>query len=143
MAKTKSELIEYHKSQLEKVRVSYPVDTPCNWDNERNQEYIDAAEMRFKAATVYGAQMWDHLRQAENSRSILKALDAVVECWSESRPGGMICNPNVGGGIIDSALVSGEWFVVFNDGRETIEGFESRDDAVEAYAIEMRKTAEA
>ena len=45
----------------------------------------------------------------------------------------MICNPNKGGGIIDRTFASGEWFVVFNDDRETLDGFATRDDAVAAF----------
>lgn len=64
----------------------------------------------------------------------INALNTISKGWTEATPGGLLCNPNAGGGIIDKAIVSGEWFVIFNDDRQTIEGFETRDDAVEAFA---------
>lgn len=62
----------------------------------------------------------------------LETLNALCPGWSESG-NGLICNPNEGGGIIDCTFVSGEWFVVFNDDRETLDGFATRDDAVAAF----------
>jgi hypothetical protein len=65
--------------------------------------------------------------------SAIETLNSVIEGWSECIPGGLICNPQGEGGIIDSAIVSGKWFIIFNNDREPIEGFESRDDAVAAF----------
>lgn len=73
-----------------------------------------------------------------NESQTVTALNAICPGWSESRPGGLLCNPHAGGGIIDSEIVSGEWFVIFNDGRVAVEGYDSREDAVEAYAIASR-----
>ena len=70
--------------------------------------------------------------------SVINALNAISQGWSESRSGGMLVNPNAGGGIIDVAIVSGEWFIIFNDDREPVEGFATRDDAIEAFAIASR-----
>lgn len=67
----------------------------------------------------------------------INALDTICKGWTEARPGGLLCNPNRGGGIIDSEIVSGEWFVIFNDGR-TLSGYDSREDAIEAFAIASR-----
>jgi hypothetical protein len=61
-------------------------------------------------------------------------LDTVSKGWTESRPGCMLCNPNAGGGIIDNEIVSGEWFVIFNDSRKSLFGYETREEAVEAFA---------
>ena len=72
------------------------------------------------------------------TNQIIDALNTISNGWTESRPGALLCNPNAGGGIIDSEIVSGEWFVIFNDGRATLSGYESRDDAVEAFAIASR-----
>jgi hypothetical protein len=63
----------------------------------------------------------------------INALNTVSQGWTESRVGGLLCNPSKSGAIIDVALKSGEWFVIFNDNRKTLDGFESRDDAVEAF----------
>lgn len=46
----------------------------------------------------------------------------------------MLCCPSIRGGIIDSCIATGEWFVVFSDDRKTLEGFDTRDDAIEAFA---------
>lgn len=66
--------------------------------------------------------------------SAVEVLNTIVTGWSESRPGGLLCNPAPEGGIIDSAIVSGEWFVIFNDDRPALEGYETREDAIEAFA---------
>jgi|APGre2960657404_1045060.scaffolds.fasta_scaffold196998_2 hypothetical protein len=67
----------------------------------------------------------------------LNALNAICNGWTEARVGGLVCNPNAGGGIIDSNLVSKTWFVIFNDGRKVQEGYETREDAVEAFAASV------
>ncbi len=64
----------------------------------------------------------------------IETLNAICEGWTEGRSGGILCNPKDNGGIIDKAILSTEWFIVFNDDRGVIEGFESREDAVEAFA---------
>ena len=64
----------------------------------------------------------------------LNALNAIVPGWTESRPGAMLTNPNPGGGIIDCAYEINEWFVIFNDDLRCLEGFDTRDDAIEAFA---------
>jgi hypothetical protein len=71
----------------------------------------------------------------------INALNKICQGWSESPSGKMLVNPNAGGGIIDSAIVSGEWFVIFNDGRKVMDGFDTRDDAIEAFAIASRSNA--
>lgn len=63
---------------------------------------------------------------------MLDALNAISHGWTEG-PSGLLCNPNAGGGIIDSAIATGAWFVVFNDDRETIEGLATREDAIRAF----------
>lgn len=70
----------------------------------------------------------------------LNALNAICPGWTESRPDGLLCSPHPGGGIIDCSWVSREWFVIFNDGRPPVEGFDSRDDAIEAFAMASRMT---
>lgn len=74
-----------------------------------------------------------------NKNQVINALNTICNGWTESRPGGLLCNPNIGGGIIDSEIVSGEWFVIFNDNRKALTGYESREDAIEAFAIASRK----
>ena len=72
-----------------------------------------------------------------NTNKQINALNAITNGWTESRVGGLLCNPNVGGGIIDSALVSKTWFIIFNDGRKMQEGYTTREDAVEAFAASV------
>ena len=71
--------------------------------------------------------------------SSITALNTLCQGWTESAPGAMLCNPKLGGGIIDSEIKSRLWFVIFNDERETLSGFDSRDMAIEAFAISHRK----
>lgn len=71
----------------------------------------------------------------------IETLNKVCAGWTESRPGGLACNPSKAGGIIDSEIVSGEWFVIFNDERETLTGFATREDAAEAFAVASIKPA--
>lgn len=70
--------------------------------------------------------------------SQIQALNTIATGWTESRAGGLLCNPNAGGGIIDVTIATGEWFVIFNDARKSLEGFDTRDDAIEAFAIASR-----
>ena len=46
----------------------------------------------------------------------------------------MLVNASEAGGVIDKAFVTNEWFVIFNDDRTIIDGLESREDAIEAFA---------
>lgn len=68
------------------------------------------------------------------------ALNTICPGWTESRENGLLCNPNLAGGIIDSEIVSGEWFVIFNDSRHTLGGYDSRDAAIEAFVISSTKS---
>jgi hypothetical protein len=62
------------------------------------------------------------------------ALNSICPGWGEATTGGMVCSSDPRGGIIDSAIVSREWFVIFNDSRAPQSGYESREDAIEAFA---------
>lgn len=68
------------------------------------------------------------------TQKTINALNAICAGWTEAHPGGLLCNPKLAGGIIDSEIKSGEWFVIFNDQRKPLAGYESREDAVEAFA---------
>jgi len=59
--------------------------------------------------------------------------------WTESAPGGLITNTDpVKGGIIDSEIVSGKWFVIPNsDAIQQLNGFDTRDDALAALEREV------
>ena len=61
----------------------------------------------------------------------LEALNQILPGWTESRTGGLLCNHAKNGAIIDQAVKSGEWFAVTDAG--TLEGYATREDAVEAY----------
>lgn len=63
----------------------------------------------------------------------LAALDAAVPGWTEG-PGGMLVNPKPGGAIIDENMAGLGWFVILNDNpSKNLDGFDTREDAVEAY----------
>lgn len=66
----------------------------------------------------------------------IRTINVISNGWTESHSGGLLCNPAKNGGIIDKAIVSGEWFVIFGDGKPTLEGYETRDDAVEAFCAQ-------
>ena len=61
------------------------------------------------------------------------ALNSICPGWSEATVGGMVCTADPRGGIIDKAILSGEWFVIFPDA-SIVSGYESREDAIEAFA---------
>ena len=63
-------------------------------------------------------------------------MSALPPGWTESKPGGLATNTDpIEGGIIDVAIVSDEWFVIFNaDPLSPMEGFKTRDDAFAAWA---------
>lgn len=76
-----------------------------------------------------------------NTNQTIEALNTICPGWTEAQPGGMLCNPNAGGGIIDAEIKSGAWFVIFNDSRPNLEGYATREDAIEAFAIASRQPA--
>lgn len=53
---------------------------------------------------------------------------------------GVACNTDpVLGGIIDSNIVSGKWFIIFNDDDlETAEGIDSRDEAFKVFEATIK-----
>ena len=54
--------------------------------------------------------------------------------WTEASPGGMATNPDrMIGGIIDSEVLPGQWFVIFNDRSvPPVHGLASRAHAFQA-----------
>jgi hypothetical protein len=60
-------------------------------------------------------------------------LNALAPGWTEASANGLLCNPNPGGGIIDKTILTKEWFVIFGDGRQPIEGLATRAKAVQAF----------
>lgn len=54
---------------------------------------------------------------------------------------GILCNGDpLSGGIIDSEILSGKWFVIFNrEGLQSISGIESREEAVSAFINHTQK----
>lgn len=61
-------------------------------------------------------------------------MSTLPQGWTESSTG-LACNSDpVLGGIIDKTIVSGEWFVIFNDDNlEMIEGLSSREEAFKEF----------
>ena len=70
----------------------------------------------------------------------IEKLNTVAAGWSESFTGGMLVNSNPeNGGIIDNEIVTGKWFVVFNDGRDSLTGYNTRAEAVDAFVFAITK----
>lgn len=61
--------------------------------------------------------------------------DNLPQGWTEAYPGGLATNTDpIKGGIIDSEIVSGLWFVIFSrDNLPLLDGFTSRDEAFRAH----------
>lgn len=57
----------------------------------------------------------------------------IPDNWSEAWPGGMLTNPSIAGGIIDTNRISNTWFVIFNDDRPSMEGLPDRATAIQAF----------
>lgn len=74
----------------------------------------------------------------KDMNDVLDKLNAVVPGWTEG-PGGILCNPKPGGGIIDKTIKTGEWFVIFNDKDEVLDDFADRKGAIEAYVTASEK----
>lgn len=53
---TQPELIQHYTRLLAKVAQDYPTNTPSDWDNERNQEYVDHAAANLEA--VRNGRKW-------------------------------------------------------------------------------------
>lgn len=62
----------------------------------------------------------------------LQFLDSLTPGWTESK-NGMLCNSSLSGGIIDFAIVSKKWFIIFNDDRESIEELDNREEAIRQF----------
>lgn len=60
-------------------------------------------------------------------------LDDICSGWNEVNSRGMICSADPLGGIIDDEILTGKWFVIFNDDRQIITGLGSRDEAIQAF----------
>jgi hypothetical protein len=68
-------------------------------------------------------------------------MTAAVVNWNAG-PGTIMTNtdPQLGG-IIDCAIVSGQWFVIFNSDKiDAIEGLSSREAAIAAHDAAVRGT---
>lgn len=78
-------------------------------------------------------------KRALPPKATLQANDQLPEGWTEVSPGGMATNRDpLKGGIIDKAVVSGEWFVIFErDGIAELDGFASRAEAFAAHAAAL------
>lgn len=64
-----------------------------------------------------------------------------VTTWNEGASGIATSTDPQLGGIIDKAIVSGEWFVIFNsDQLESLEGFKTRAEAFAAHEAAIRAT---
>lgn len=62
--------------------------------------------------------------------------------WNHLSEHGMATSTDpVFGGIIDKAIVSGEWFVIFNSEEiETLEGFKTKQEAMAAHKAAIEAT---
>jgi hypothetical protein len=72
-----------------------------------------------------------------------RATDELPPGWVEAYAGGMATNTDkVSGGIVDTNLKTGKWFFVpENDNIGTMEGFDTRREALDALSMEVEKAA--
>jgi hypothetical protein len=66
----------------------------------------------------------------------IEVLNTICNGWKENENGMLVNSKN--GDIIDIAPAVGEWFIIGDFG--VIEGYETCEDAVEAYATRMLKS---
>lgn len=93
-------------------------------ENEAVQESATFNPTSSKLDTVVAA--------SENTHKI--EVESLPEGWTESQPGGLIASLDPEkGGIIDSEIVSGKWFVIpNNDALTLITDLETRSDVIKA-----------
>jgi hypothetical protein len=65
----------------------------------------------------------------------IEMLNTICDGWNENENGMLVNSQN--GDIIDIAPAIGEWFIIGDFG--VVEGYETRNEAVEAYASKMIK----
>lgn len=65
----------------------------------------------------------------------IEKLNTICNGWKENENGMLVNSKNFD--IIDRAFVTNEWFIIAGFG--VIEGYETRDDAIEAYVANMVK----
>jgi hypothetical protein len=72
-----------------------------------------------------------------------RAADELPPGWVEAYAGGMATSTDkVSGGIVDTNLKTGKWFAVpENDNIGTMEGFDTRREALDALSMAVEKTA--
>ncbi|WP_347990332.1 strawberry notch-like NTP hydrolase domain-containing protein [Methylomonas sp. AM2-LC] len=65
---------------------------------------------------------------------VAASVKSLPDGWTESEPGGLVTNPDpISGGIIDSEILSGNWFVIpNNDAIAHINDLGSRSEAIKA-----------
>ena len=68
---------------------------------------------------------------------MIQQLNKICSGWKESA-NGMLTSAHEKGAIIDQNYVSNTWFIIFNDDREPLEGFNSRIDAFNTF-VEMSR----
>ena len=65
----------------------------------------------------------------------IEMLNTIYKGWKQNENGMLVNSQN--GDIIDIAPAIGEWFIIGDFG--VVEGYETRNEAVEAYASKMVK----
>ena len=116
-------------SVFERITASKPVVDLMgkNISKELNQnEDVASSVQEAESLTLPSNTLATNVASSGNAR--------LSDGWTESEPGGLITNLDpVSGGIIDSEIVSGKWFVIpNNDAIAPMNDFGTRSDAIKA-----------
>lgn len=113
---------------------------PLSEEYQRHSSTMDDLERLAKGNFTAARALWDKHTVAKLSPL---GPDGLPAGWTEVSPGGMATNTDpVRGGIVDSEIVSGKWFAIFNDDTiPMIEGMSSRAEAFAAHGAALARIA--
>ncbi|CAG9169921.1 hypothetical protein [Cupriavidus pinatubonensis] len=112
---------------------------PLSDEYQRHSSTMDDLERLAKANFKAARTLWD-----KHASSLTLGADGLPAGWTEAFAGGMATNTDsVRGGIVDTEIVSGKWFAIFNDDSiSMVEGLNSRAEAFKAFGAALSKVAE-
>lgn len=112
---------------------------PLSEEYQRHSSTMDDLERLAKANFKAARTLWD-----KHASSLKLGADGLPAGWTEAFAGGMATNTDsMRGGIVDTEIVSGKWFAIFNDDSiPMIKGLNSRAEAFKAFGAALPKVAE-
>lgn len=109
---------------------------PLSDEYQRHASTMDDLERLARANFQAAHALWE-----KHASRMTLGPDGLPDGWTEAFSNGMATNTDsVRGGIVDTEIVSGKWFVIFNnDVIPMIEGLNSRTEAFNAFGAALAR----